>query len=127
MTNTVGNSPAQAIQYPQQPAQGNLSNEWILLITPGLTTSIPANSSAEITFTIAGLQLYDFLEVNKLNHVAGLSVGNARCSAANVLSIQMVNSTASPILLQVTDQYLVSVERPIAQQVTNGLPATIPQ
>jgi len=120
------NSPATTGQTPQQGAIGNLSNEWVLLITPGLATSIPANSSAEITFTIPGLLLYDFIEVNKLNHVAGLSVGNARVSAANVLSIQMVNSTASPIALQITDQYLVSVERPIAQQVSNGLGAFIP-
>jgi len=126
MSTTQNNSPAQTIQTPQQAAIGNLSNEWILLIQPGLTTSIPANSSAEITFTINGLQLYDFVEVNKLNHIAGLSVGNARVSAANVLSIQMVNSTATPIALQTTDQYLVSIERPLAQQVTNGLPATIP-
>ena len=113
-------------QTPGVVAFGNLSNEWVLLITPGLTTSITANSSVEITFTINGLLLYDFIEVNKLNHVAGLSVGNARVSAANTLSIQMVNSTGSPIALQTTDQYLVSVERPMAQQVSNGLTATIP-
>jgi len=123
---TTTNSAATTAQTPQQMAIGNLSNEWILLITPGLTTSITANSSVEITFTIAGLQLFDFIEVNKLNHVAGLSVGNARVSALNTLSIQMVNSTASPISLQTTDQYLVSIERPIAQQVTNGLGASIP-
>jgi hypothetical protein len=123
---TTTNSVATTTQTPQQGAIGNLSNEWILLITPGLTTSIPANSSAEITFTISGLLLYDFIEVNKLNHIAGLSVGNARVSAANTLAVQMVNSTASAIALQVSDQYLVSVERPLAQQVTNGLTATIP-
>jgi len=126
MSLTQNNSPAQTIQTPQQTAIGNLSNEWILLITPGLTTSVPAQSSTEITFTIAGLLPYDFIEVNKLNHVAGLSIGNARVSAANILSIQMVNSTASPIALQTTDQYLASIERPIAMQVTNGLPSTIP-
>ena len=107
-------------------ATGNLSNEWILLLTPGLTTSIPANPSAEIAITVAGLLLYDFAEVNKLNHVAGLSVGNARVSAANTLSIQMVNSTASPIALQTTDQYIVSIERPMASVVSAGLPTAIP-
>ena len=118
--------PAVEVQTPQVTATGNLSNEWIILLTPGLTTSIPANSSAEIALTVAGLQLYDFVEVNKLNHVAGLSVGNARVSAANTLSVQMVNSTASPIALQTTDQYLASIERPLAQQVSNGLTSTIP-
>lgn len=113
-------------QTPQVTAIGNLSNEWVLLLTPGLTTSIPANSSAEVSVTVTGLNLYDFIEVNKLNHIAGLSVGNARVSAVNTLSIQMVNSTAAPILLQNTDQYLVSIERPVAQQVTNGLTSTIP-
>lgn len=118
--------PSITTQTPSQAAAGNMSGEWILLLTPGLTTSISANSSVEVTFAVAGLQLFDFVEVNKLNHVAGLSVGNARASAANVLSVQMVNSTASPILLVVSDQYLVSVERPIAQQVVNGLPSAIP-
>lgn len=122
------NNPGAAIttQTPQVIAAGNLSNEWVLLLTPGLTTSIPANSSAEIAINIAGLLLYDFIEVNKLNHVAGLSVGNARVSAAGVLSIQMVNSTGVAIALQSTDQYLVSIERPVAQQVSNGLGSTIP-
>lgn len=127
MSTTQNNSPAQTLQTPLAAAMGNLSNEWILSITPGLTTSIPANSSAEISITVSGLLLNDFIEVNKMNHVAGLSVGNARVSAANTLAIQMVNSTASPIALQTTDQYLVSVERPIAQQVTNGLPSSLAQ
>lgn len=118
--------PSITTQTPSQAAAGNMSGEWILLLTPGLTTSISANSSVEVTFAVAGLQLFDFVEVNKLNHVAGLSVGNARVSAANTLSVQMVNSTASPILLVSTDQYLASVERPIAQQVANGLPSGIP-
>jgi hypothetical protein len=113
-------------QNQQVAATGNLSNEWILLLTPGLTTTIPANSSAEISITVTGLLLNDFIEVNKLNHVAGLSVGNARVSSANTLAIQMVNSTAAGIALQAADQYLVSVERPMAQYVTNGLPTSIP-
>lgn len=126
MSQTINNFPAQTVQIPQVAAIGNLSNEWIILLTPGLTTSIPANSSAEIAITVAGLQLFDFIEVNKLNHIAGLSVGNSRASAANTLSVQMVNSTGLAIALQSTDQYLVSIERPIAQQVTNGLTSTIP-
>lgn len=119
MTQTVGNSPAQSVQTPQQQASGNMTGEWVIMAQPGLTTSIPAASSAEITISISGLQLYDFVEVNKLNHVAGLSVGNARVSAAGVLSVQMVNSTAAPILLLTTDQYLISVERPSNQWTSN--------
>ena len=113
-------------QYPSQCAAGNISNEWVLVITPGLTTSVTANTSVEISVTVTGLQVYDLIEINKLNHVAGLSVGNTRVSAANTLAIQMVNSTASPIALQAGDQYLIGVTRPIAQQVPNGLPTTIP-
>ncbi len=125
MSQTLNNSPAQTLQTPGVTASGNLANEWILAITPNLTTTIPANSSAEIAISIAGLLMYDFIEVNKLNHVAGLSVGNSRVSALGTLSIQMVNSTASGIALQATDQYLVSVERPIQQQVVNGLPSSL--
>lgn len=125
MSTTQNNSPAQTLQTPSAAAYGNLANEWVLLLTPGLTTTIPANSSAEISITVNGLLPYDFIEVNKLNHVAGLSVGNARVSAANTLAIQMVNSTAAGIALQSSDQYLCSVERPIPQQVTNGLPSSL--
>lgn len=113
-------------QTPSIAATGNMSNEWILQVTPGLTTSIPANSSAEISVTVPGLQLYDFVEINKLSHVAGLSIGNVRVTATNTAAVQMVNSTASAIALLVGDTYLMSVERPLAQQVTNGLPSGIP-
>jgi len=126
MSQSTNPGPAITNQTPSVYASGNLSNEWILLLTPNLTTSIPANSSAEISVTVNGVLLSDFVEVNKQNHVAGLSVGNSRVTAVNTIAIQMVNSTASPIALQTTDQYLVSIERPIAQQVTNGLPTSIP-
>ena len=112
-------------QTPSVMATGNLANEWVLQITPGLTTSITQASSVEVLITIQGLQLLDFVEVNKLNHVAGLSIGNARVSAANTLAMQMVNSTAGAISLLTTDQYLVSIERPMAQQVSSGLPSAI--
>lgn len=125
MSVTLNNTPATTQQTPQQAATGNLSNEFIFLLTPGLTTSVPANSSVEITLTTPGTLLNDFVEVNKLNHVAGLSVGNARIAAVNTMNIQMVNSTATPIALQTTDQYLISLERPLAQSVLNGLPVAV--
>ena len=118
--------PAIQTQTPSQAASGNASHEWVLLITPGLTTSITANTSVEVTTTVTGLLPYDLIEINKLNHVAGLSVGNVRVSAANTLAIQFVNSTGVAIALQSTDTYLVAVTRPMAQQVTNTLPSSIP-
>lgn len=118
--------PAIQTQTPSQAASGNASHEWVLLITPGLTTSITANTSVEVTTTVTGLLPYDLIEINKLNHVAGLSVGNVRVSAANTLAIQFVNSTGGAIALQSTDTYLVAVNRPMAQQVTNTLPSSIP-
>ena len=118
--------PATQTQTPSQAASGNASHEWVLLITPGLTTSITANTSVEVTTTVTGLLPHDLIEINKLNHVAGLSVGNVRVSAANTLAIQFVNNTGVAIALQSTDTYLVAVTRPMAQQVTNTLPSSIP-
>lgn len=118
--------PAIQTQTPSQAASGNASHEWVLLITPGLTTSITANTSVEVTTTVTGLLPHDLIEINKLNHVAGLSVGNVRVSAANTLAIQFVNNTGVAIALQSTDTYLVAVTRPMAQQVTNTLPSSIP-
>lgn len=64
-------------------------------VTPA---SVNANSTSEQTFTVAGLQVGDFVEVNKPSNQAGLSIGNVRVSAANTLAVQFVNTTAGAIV-----------------------------
>ncbi|MDN7489503.1 hypothetical protein QZM35_17485 [Burkholderia sp. AU45274] len=71
---------------------------------------VAANTSAEQTFTVPGLQVGDSIDVNKPSHQVGLSIGNVRVSAANTLAIQYVNTTASPIT-PTAEQYIIGGQR----------------
>ncbi|MDC6127020.1 hypothetical protein [Burkholderia gladioli] len=71
---------------------------------------VAANTSAEQTFTVPGLQIGDSIDVNKPSHQIGLSIGNVRVSAANTLAIQYVNTTASAIT-PATEQYIIGGQR----------------
>jgi hypothetical protein len=60
--------------------------------------SVGANTSAEQSFTLPGVQIGDvILDTIKPSLTAGLSLGSARVSAANTVAITFVNSTAAPI------------------------------
>lgn len=59
--------------------------------------SVAANTTAEQTFTVTGLETTDIVFVNKPSASAGLGIVNARVSAANTLAITFVNATAAPI------------------------------
>lgn len=93
-------------------ARGNVVLEMVAAISllPNGGTNIAANSTVETTYTVQGVQLNDFLEINKPSHTAGLSVGNIRASAANQIAVQFVNSTASPIS-PTTETYLLALTR----------------
>jgi hypothetical protein len=72
--------------------------------------SVAANTSAEQTFTVPGLQVGDSIDVNKASHQVGLSIGNVRVSAANTLAIQFVNTTGGAIV-PATEQYIIGGQR----------------
>jgi hypothetical protein len=72
--------------------------------------SVGANTTAEQTFTVPGLQIGDSIDVNKASHQTGLSIGNVRVSAANTLAIQFVNTTAGAIV-PTAEQYIVGGQR----------------
>ncbi|MGX5874503.1 hypothetical protein MJ435_18580, partial [Burkholderia gladioli] len=83
----------------------------IYRVTQTLTPAqVAANTSAEQTFTVPGLQVGDSIDVNKPSHQVGLSIGNVRVSAANTLAIQYVNTTASAIT-PATEQYIIGGQR----------------
>lgn len=60
--------------------------------------SVAANTSAEQTFTVAGLISGGKVAVTKPSVTSGLSVAGARISAANTLAITFANNTASAIV-----------------------------
>ena len=60
-------------------------------------TSVAANTTAEQTFTVTGLETDAAVIVSKPAHTTGLSVGNARVSAQNTLALTFANVTGSAI------------------------------
>jgi hypothetical protein len=59
--------------------------------------SVAANTSAEQTFTVAGLLTDMQISVSKPSVNAGLGVVNARVSAANTLALTFMNATGGAI------------------------------
>lgn len=118
------NSPATTVQTPLQSAVGNVQSIWVLAV-PLTPAAVAANTSAEQTFAVNGLQVGDVINVDKPTVQAGLGIINNR-AGANTLYIGFSNNTASSITPTAGEVYAVSVLRPIAQDVTNGLPSSLP-
>jgi hypothetical protein len=92
-------------------ARGNVGFEAVLQVTISPPTTVSANTTVESTYTVPGVVVGDFLEINKPSHLAGLSIGNIRASAANTIAIQWVNSTTSSITSVPNELYLIAVTR----------------
>lgn len=124
MSNT-NPGPAVSGSGPTTIAFGNVALEALLTITisPAL---VAANTSAEQTFTVNGLQVGDFVEINKPSAQAGLGIGNTRVSAANTLAITFINSSAVGVTPTPNEVYQLCVTRPIASALAGGLPSTLP-
>lgn len=86
-------------------------------LTPAL---VAANTTAEQTFTVKGLLLNDFVEVNKPSLDAGVSIGNVRVSAADTLAIQYINATALGVT-PTAETYLIQVTRAGAGTLAGGI------
>lgn len=90
--------------------RGNVAYEFILqaALTPASVATITA---PEQTFTVNGLQLGDFVQVQKPTAQAGLGIAGSRVSAANTLGITYVNPTVGAIV-PTAETYLIRVTRP---------------
>lgn len=91
---------------------------------PSLTpVSVAANTTAEQSFTIPGLQVQDFVSGYAYAlQTAGIGIANMRVSAANTLQIGFSNSTAGA-LTPVAGIYYLCIcrpENPIAMLPTNA-------
>ena len=117
--------PATTTQTPLVASIGNVSQEYVLSValSPAI---VAANTSAEQTFTVTGLALSDAVSVNKPTAQAGIGIVGTRVSAANTLAITFGNFTAVGITPTAAEAYLVKVSRPIAQEISNGLPSALP-
>lgn len=93
-------------------ARGNLQYLNLLGVTlsPAL---VAANTTAEQTFTVAGLQATDaVVTVQKPTAQAGLGIVGARVSAANTLAITFSNNTGAGITPTASQLYKVLIARP---------------
>lgn len=89
---------------------GNIKAQYVFTVTVD-HASCAANTSIETVVTVPGLKVGDFVAVNKPSLEAGLSVANARVSAADTLAIQVSNTTAGAID-EASETYTITVLRP---------------
>jgi hypothetical protein len=100
---------------------GNIQN--ILLLQATLSPSIVNTITApEQTFTVNGLLVGDFVQVQKPTAQAGLGIVGSRVTAANTLGITFVNPTAGNITPTASEIYLIKVTR---QENPGSLPTAI--
>jgi hypothetical protein len=78
--------------------RGNVLYDY--LCGPTLTpASVNANTTAEQTFTVLGLQVGDFVDVNFQGaQTTGIGISNVRVTAANTLGIQFTNNTGGALV-----------------------------
>jgi hypothetical protein len=91
--------------------RGNVANIFLLqaTLTPAQVNTITA---PEQTFTVNGLIVGDFVQVQKPTAQAGLGIAGSRVTAANTLGITFVNPTAGNITPTAGEIYLIKVVRP---------------
>jgi hypothetical protein len=107
-------------------ARGNVAAEFVLAVTLSPAV-VPPNITAEQAFTVNGLNVGDFIEVNKPTVQAGLAIINSRVSAANTLQIGFGNLTSATITPTASEIYSVAVTRPeYLTQAGNSSLASIP-
>jgi len=86
-------------------------------LTPAEVATI---TTAEQTFTVAGLKTGDFVSVNSPSLVAGVALSNARVSAANTLALTFVNPTAAGVT-PAAGSYKILVVRPEGGTPANSI------
>ncbi len=90
---------------------GNIKGNWVLSVTLS-PAAIGATTTGEQTFTVAGVQLGDFIDISKPSVQPGLSLGNARVSALNTIAIEFANQSSGTLTPTAAEVYLVGVTRP---------------
>lgn len=100
------------------PEQGNTSLTQIMRIalTPA---QVNANTTAEQTFTVNGVQLNDMVLISKPTAQAGLGIVGARASAANQIGITFSNNTGGGITPTAGELYLIVVMRADGANIPN--------
>lgn len=75
---------------------GNVRGLWLVQFVFD-AAAVSTVTTAEQTVTVPGLRPSDVVFINKPSLTAGVGIANARCSAADTLSITYVNPTAGSV------------------------------
>lgn len=95
-------------------------------INGGTLASVVANTSAELTFTEAGIAATDIiLGTSKPTLQAGLAAVGGRVSAASTIKVLFTNSTAGNLTPTGSEIYLISTLKPTAAAVTSTFTPTV--
>lgn len=104
---------------PSSIPRGNIDGNWLLQITIS-PSSVAPNTTAEQTFSVTGLLLGDYCEINKPTAQGGLGIVNSRASAAGVLAVTFANTTTGTITPTSNETYLLQVTRTV--NIVSNLP-----
>lgn len=88
-----------------------------LIFTP---TTIAGTTGSELTCTVNGVNVNDFVYVNKPTAQANIGIDNVRVSATNVLAITFSNNSTATQTPTPSEVYTVFVCRP------DNAPPTLP-
>lgn len=89
---------------------GNLVKQSVISVAL-VPVAVAQATTAEQTFTVNGLQVGDFVTVNKPTAQAGLGIVGARVSAANTLAINYCNVPGGGNITPTTETYMIMVSR----------------
>jgi len=116
------------------PITPTAAQSYLIFATPGLQiaatmvqmtaalspVAVAANTTAEQTFTVAGLAASTIVYVSKPSAQAGLGLGGVRVSAANTLAITFINDTAASIT-PTPETYIIAYFPTTAPTATNSV------
>lgn len=108
-TNTTGNATfAGTVRIGSTGTSLTRVTTYTATLTP---SAVGANTCAEQTFTVTGVNASDLVFVNKPTAQAGLGVAGVRASATNTVGINFCNATGSPITPTASQAYVFGVLR----------------
>jgi len=92
---------------------GNVKN--VFMLTPALTftpATIAGTTGSEVTCTVNGVILGDFVDISKPTEQSYIGIGNVRVSAVNTLAITFTNTSTGTVTPTASEVYTVLVFRP---------------
>lgn len=114
MPSTIGDILNESAAGPMVARAVQFATPVIRLATGPAFASVPTITTSEQTMTVTGVEVGDFVWVNKPTHQTGLGIAGSRVSALNTVAITFVNPTAAGITPTASEVYRVLHARALA-------------